>query len=310
MNVLITSAARKVWLVQAFQRALAGTGRVLAADLTRLAPALHVADGAVLLPRSDDDSFVAALAEACDRETVGLVVPTRDGELPVMAAARQTLAEHGVRVAVSSLESLAVCLDKQAFTDFCQRQGFLVPRPVPDPGLTDLPLFARPRRGQAGTGSGVVQTTDDLARYHDHIFSEIIDAPEYTVDVFLDRQSRPLSAVPRERVVVVGGESQVTRTVDDPLLAGEAASLCQRIGLTGPATVQAFRLEDQVLMIEVNPRFGGASAVSFQSGADSPAWLIEETRGATLASRMGRYRKGLAMLRYGADLFVDERALR
>lgn len=124
--------------------------------------------------------------------------------------------------------------------------------------------------------------------------------------MFLDRRSRAVSAVPRERLLVIGGESQVTRTVDDHELATQSAALCEAIGLVGPATVQAFRTRGQVLFIEVNPRFGGASALSFQAGAPGPEWLVQECQGASLDCYMDGYRSGLTMLRYGADLFVDD----
>jgi carbamoyl-phosphate synthase large subunit len=309
VNVLITSASRKVWLVRALQEALDGRGRVIAADLTRWAPAMHVADAGVLLPRSEDPTFLDALEEVCVREEVVLAVPTRDGELPILAAARERFAAAGVHLAVSAPNAIETCLDKMAFTRFCVAHGFPVPRPVEDPTSADLPLFARPRRGQASAGAGIVRTADALAACTNHVFAEVVDAPEYTVDVFLDRDGRPISSVPRERTLVVAGESQVTTTVDDPELADHAASLCAAIGLSGPATVQAFRTTDQLLFIEVNPRFGGACALSIRAGADSPRWLLDEADGATLTPRLGEHRVGLTMLRYGADIFVAREAL-
>lgn len=310
MNVLITSAARKVWLVRAFQAALEGSGRVLAADLTRLSAALHAADASALLPRSDAAGFLDAVRDLCAQEDIGLIVPSRDGELPVFAAAHASFGELGVRVAVSQPEAVETCLDKAAFTRFCLDHGFAVPQPVTQPTAADLPVYARPRRGQAGVGAGVVRSETDLRQRKDHVFAQVVDAPECTVDVFLDQHGKAVSAVPRERVVVVGGESQVTTTVEDPQLAGSSAALCESIGLTGPATVQAFRTCGEVLFIEVNPRFGGASALSFRAGAPGPKWLVEETGGATLSSCMGQYERGLTMLRYGADLFVGSETLR
>lgn len=309
VNVLIASASRKVWLVRAFQEALDGRGRVIATDLTRSAPAMHVADAAVILPRSDSPTYLDALQEACDRHDVALVVPTRDGELPVLAAARASFAASGIRIAVSSPHAIESCLDKLAFNQFCERNGFPVPRSVEAPTPADLPLFARPRRGQAGVGAGIVRTAEALDACSDHIFAEIVDAPEYTVDLFLDSRGRPISSVPRERTLVVEGESQVTTTVDDPELAEVAVSLCKAIGISGPANVQAFRFEQQVQFIEVNPRFGGASALSIRAGANGPRWLLDEATGLTVPSRLGDHRVGLTMLRYSADVFVPREAL-
>lgn len=309
MNVLIASASRKVWLVRAFQEVLGGSGRVLAADVTMQAPAMHIAAEPVLLPRTDDELFLDTLIQECERREVSLVVPTRDGELLVLGQNRQTLEDHGISVAVSDPDAVRTCLDKGVFNQHCRDNGFPTPEVIERPTVDDLPLFARPRQGQASTGAGVIRSEADLATCTDHVFARIVHASEYTIDVFLRRDGKAISAVPRERVLVVGGESQVTRTVGDDELVEQSAALCESIGLTGPATVQAFRADDAILFIEVNPRFGGASALSFRAGAPGPRWLVEETNGALLQSRLGNYEVGLTMLRYGADLFVQEQAL-
>lgn len=305
MNVLVTSAARKVWLVRAFQRALAGRGSVVAADLTWHVPSLHVADHGVLLPQSDAPEFADRLREVCAEQHVDLVVPTRNGELELFAELAPSFAADGVRVVVSPPTAVATCLDKDAFNQHCSEHGFAVPDVILDPREQDLPLFARPRRGQASEGAGIVRTAEELAECRDHVFARVIEAPEFTVDVFLRRDGVAVSAVPRERVVVINGESQETRTVEDQELVDQSAALCESIGLIGPGTVQAFRTEEGLRFIEVNPRFGGASALSFRAGADGPRWLLDEIRGQTLNPKLGDYQRGLTMLRYGADIFLE-----
>ncbi len=100
MNVLITSASRKVGLVRAFQSALArhGGGCVVAVDTSPFAPALYLADRHFLVPPTTDPHFIDQIAELCQRESVGLIVPTRDEELPIFAAARSRLERQGRRV--------------------------------------------------------------------------------------------------------------------------------------------------------------------------------------------------------------------
>ena len=121
MNVLITSASRKVGLVRAFMEAVrtTGGGRVVAADITPLAPALYEADAGILIPRSDDPGFVDAVLAICERDGIGLVVPTRDEELPVFAAAKDRFATNGISVLVADPEPVAICQDKRRFAVAC-----------------------------------------------------------------------------------------------------------------------------------------------------------------------------------------------
>ncbi|HLP06840.1 MAG TPA: ATP-grasp domain-containing protein [Opitutaceae bacterium] len=316
MNIAILSASRKVWLVQSFQRALAvvGGGRVWALDCDHHAAALQAADAAEIAPRSDAPEFLDWLVLWCRRERISLVVPTRDGELPLLAAAAERFLRAGVRVAVSPTEAVALCLDKRRFVDFCRAHGFDTPVEFAGPATAGFPAFVKPRRGQAGFGAERIDSAEALEKRgfdpEREILQEFVDAAEYTVDVFVDWDGRLISAVPRERVRVAEGESVVGRTVRDALLTDAAGRLALALGLRGHATVQAFRRAEQVLFIEVNPRFGGGAALGFAAGCPTPEWLVRLARGERIEPHFGQYEVGLWMFRHTADLFRHDAEVR
>jgi carbamoyl-phosphate synthase large subunit len=316
-NVLITSAARKVLLVRAFGAALAGLGggRVLAADLSPWAVALLEADGVVTLPRTDDAGFGDALERACADDRVGLVVPTRDDELPVMAALRDRLQMAGTVILISSQDAVAVCRDKLRFAEAVAAAGFVSPRTVRSP-VREFPVFVKPRVGAGGRGAGIVASPEALTRACDAILAdggepliqEVVEGREFTVDVFVDRDGRPISCIPRERVVVVSGESVVSRTVRDEALSDATLRLCAAVGLTGHLTVQALRTPDRIVFVEINPRYGGAANLGFAAGAPTPEYAIRSARGERQEPRLGQYEVDLVMFRYPDDRFVHRNA--
>ena len=315
MNVAILSASRKVWLVQAFQRALAaiGGGRVWALDCDRHAAALQAADAAALSPRSNAPEFVDWLLLWCRRERISLVVPTRDAELPVMAAAAERFLRAGVRLIVSPPEALAECLDKRRFAAACAALGYDTPREYADPASAQFPAFVKPRVGQAGRGTARIDSAEALARCGfdpaNEVLQEFVSDPEFTIDVFIDWDGRLLSAVPRRRVRVVDGESVVGCTVRDEVMAAAAGRLAQRLGLRAHVTVQAFRGPDRIRFIEVNPRFGGGAALGFAAGCPTPEWLVRLARGERIEPRLERHEAGLWMFRHTADLFRRQEEL-
>jgi carbamoyl-phosphate synthase large subunit len=310
---LITSASRKVLLVRAFQEAqrrLDGA-KVLAADVSRWSPALYEADEIVDLPRTDDPGFVESLVRACADERIGLVVPTRDEELPVLAGARQRLADDGTAVLVSPPAAVTTCRDKVMFAAAVEAAGLDTPRIFPTRDVP-LPAFVKARIGAGGRGATVVTTRDALeaaraailATGNEPVVQEFIDGPEYTVDVFIDPDGRAISCVPRERVVVVAGESVVSRTVRDPGLRDAVLRLCAALGLMGHVTVQAFRSPARMAFIEINPRYGGAAHLGFEAGAPTPEFAIRSARGERLEPRLDDYEADLVMLRYADDKFL------
>jgi carbamoyl-phosphate synthase large subunit len=312
-NVLITSASRKVLLVRAFRDALArtGPGQVLAADISPLSAALHDADGARLIPRSDDDAFIDVLLRVCEQDRIGLLVPTRDEELPVLARARERFLAAGTLVLVSSAEGVDICLDKARFLTAVQDAGLHTPMVYPEPGATRFPAFVKPRRGWGGQGATKVSTPAELAAVldslgDDALIQEFVDAPEFTVDVFLDLDGRPISCVPRQRIAILAGESIVSRTVRDPDLTDATLRLCAAIGLVGHVTAQAFRTPERVEFIEINPRYGGAANLGFEAGARTPDFALRLARGERPEPQLDAYEVGLTMLRYPVDMFLRD----
>lgn len=311
-NVLITSVARKVPLVRAFRGATAALGgRVVGADVSPLAAGLYEADEARVVPRSNDVTFIPVLLELCERDDIGLVVPTRDEELPVLAAARDRFAAAGTLVLVSPPDAIEACQDKARFVDEVAAAGLHAPRRFEGGEDIRYPAFVKPRRGKGGVGARRVPDQAALRAAlaelgNDAIVQELVDAPELTIDTFLDLAGQPITCVPRERVTVVGGESVVSRTVRDPGLVESTLALCRHLGLVGHVTVQAFRTPDDVLFIEVNPRYGGAATLGFAAGARTPEMAIRMARGEALRPRLGTQEIGLTLLRSAADRFVRE----
>ena len=308
MNVLILSAAAKVLLIRAFGAAChARDGQVFAADLGPDNAALFEADGAIILPRTDAAEFPDALAQVCAARQIRLVVPTRDAELAVLAAAQGRLEASGVAVLVPGATALDICQDKRRFVAFCTAKGLATPRTYAV-GETpaQFPVFVRPVQGAGGKGAIAVTRPEDLPDDADLLVQDLETAPEFTVDVLCDLEGRPLQAVVRRRLSVRDGEAVKSRVEAVPDLEAQAMALCGALGLVGHNVVQAFYASERgARFIEVNPRFGGASNLSIQAGLASPERILQMLAGQGEAAAAPRViTQGLTMLRYAEDRIV------
>ncbi len=319
MNVLITSASRKVGLIKAFQHALSinGGGEVIAADINPLSPALYFADDHLLIPRSDKPDFIESILDICNRLQVKLIIPTRDEELPLFAVSKEKFNNIGTVVMVSDPETIEICQDKELFTSFCQENNFNIPLTYTNPddiGVDDFPLFVKPKHGKGGMQAFKVNNIREfklIMNYvDDPVIQEFIDAREYTIDLFSDFSGNVISAVPRERISVWGGESLVTKTFKNPKIMGETVRLAEELKLLGHNTIQCFYSNGIVKFIEVNPRFGGAASLSFAAGAHSPVFLLKIVKGEVLSPRLGDFKDGFIALRFVEDMFVDENIIK
>jgi carbamoyl-phosphate synthase large subunit len=313
MNVLITAGSRRVPLVQAFQAALLehGSGTVVVTDVDPSSPSVHAADRCYRVPYSNDPEYVDALIDICLTDRIGLVVPTVDDELEVVARARRRFCDVGATVACSPTETAAICNDKYRACLYLRERGVdaaqsWLPEQLPD----DPPdvLFIKPRRGRGSVGAHLIRNRREreffLTYVNDPVVQEFLQAPEYTIDMLCDWHGTPLSIVPRERTVIRAGVSDRGRTLKHEGLMTLAQRVADALPFHGPVNIQCRMRGATPVVIEINPRFSGGIPLTIAAGADFASMLLQLARGDRLQPALGQFRADLWMTKYDAAIFL------
>jgi carbamoyl-phosphate synthase large subunit len=287
---------------------------VITADMQEDNAGRWFGDRFIRIPAARDEAFVPALLDACRRCRVNLLIPIVDYEFEPLAHARRHFEELGCRLALSAVEVVRRCSDKWQFFQFCRAEGF----PVPQTWLPEqlpaselrFPVYVKPRllgRGSLDTyrADSREQLACFLQRLKVPLVQEALAGREFTIDVLCDFAGRALNGVVRERVETKAGVSSKGRTVRDAQLLDLAVAVVERLPVHGPANVQCFRRDNDVWLLEVNPRYSGALALSIAAGFNSPLWLLKLVRGETVRREIGNYREGVSMLRYWQEVFLD-----
>lgn len=319
-NVLITAASRRVALVHGFHRALLSSGRsgrVIAADVNALSPAVHMSDRAYEVPLSSDASYLDAIERICEAERIRLIVPTIDDELPIFGRARERFGAQGIVVAVSPTVTAEICNDKYATCMHLQRHGvaaansFLPATLPPDP---PLPLFVKPRCGRGSIAAFPVQTRRELEFFVEYVPDPVVQTflagPEFTIDMLCDFRGRPLSVVPRERVVIRAGVMDRGRTVRDDSLIELGLACARALEFHGAVNVQCRMVDGRPVVFEINPRFSGGIALTVASGADFPRMLLDLARGTRVRPAIGRFVPDLWMTNFESSLYLTSDRMR
>lgn len=322
VNILLSSCGRRVELLRAFRsayRTLNVTGKIVATDIDPLAPALQEADLAFLVPRVADARYVEALVGICRRESIGLVIPLIDPEIPILAKAHDAFRAVGSDVAVIALAATEVAGDKWRTYEFFCRIGIATPKSwLPgDPSLAEasFPLFIKPRAGSAAQGAFHLSNKEELEFFssyiRDPIIQECIEGPEITTDVVAWQGGRLLAIVSRRRIEVRWGEVSKGVTVRDELVFEGCRKIAAALPATAPITVQCFLREGVPCFTEINARLGGGLPLAVAAGADVPAMILARLVGLRCDFPMvGDYREGVYMTRYDDSFFLEKHDLK
>lgn len=319
-NILISSAGRRVSLIDTFRSALdllELRGQVCVADMSRTAPAFHRADRAALVPRCTAPEFVSRVLEICVADNIGLVIPTIDTELAVYAQNFAKFEDAGVSVAVSSLDTISIASDKWNTHRWLSTNGFptVAQATVEEVLAADsnwtFPLFAKPTRGSRSIGAAVVHdhtALEALAGDEDYVVQTIAPGEEYTVSVFVDRSGRCRCSVPRKRLEVRAGEVSKGMTVRNESIEQLAMQVAEKLpGAFGALNVQIFHdpQTSSLNVIEINPRFGGGYPLAWHAGARYSQWLIEEVLARPSTASSDEWRDRFVMLRYDQAVYLS-----
>ena len=318
VNVLFTSAGRRVELLRAFQRAyraLRLKGNILVTDVDPLAPAFQAADSTHVVPRLTDPEYVPALLEIVRRRRVSLIFPLIDPDIPILAAHKKDFAAEGAKVMTPDADGAETARDKWKTYLMYQSLGVPAARSWLAEDLEKenpaFPLFIKPRRGSAGQGAFRVENERQLEFFLTYveapIIQECLPGPEITSDVACSAQGEVWAVVSRRRIEIRAGEVAKGVTLWDDRIARHCIAAARGIRAAGPITVQCILREGEPFFTEINARFGGGCPLGFAAGVHSPKWYLAEAAGLPVKiPPMGKYTRDLYMTRFDESFIFED----
>jgi carbamoyl-phosphate synthase large subunit len=318
MNILITSAGRRVSLVKAFKKEISRYipgGKIFTVDMRpELSSACRISDGYFPVIKATDPLYTEVLIDICRKNNIKLIIPTIDTELIPLGRNKELFSSNDIEVVISSLDVILMCRDKRKVHAFFDSIGLSRPREI-DIKKPEFPLFAKPVDGSSSIGAGIIndptQLSESLIRNSSMLFMEYLSPEQYvefTVDLYFDRKHYLKCAVPRERIEVRTGEVSKGLTRRDDLYDLICSMFAFCPGFKGCITLQIFRKNEtnEVLGIEINPRFGGGYPLSYHAGANYPEYLIREYLMDESILFFDNWSKDMLMLRYDDEIIIND----
>ena len=311
MNILLTSAGRRTYLIDYFKDAMKGIGKVYASNSAYTYSLTH-ADDYVITPLIYDDNYIAFLLDYCKKRAISAIISLFDIDLYILAENKSVFAENGIKVIVADKESIAICNDKWKTYKFLQNCKIKCPKTYNtindiekalSLGEVCYPIIIKPRWGMGSIGIYLADNEDELKvlsnKVHRAIFDsylkyeskqdaekcviyqEKISGQECGLDILNDFDANLVTVVAKKKISMRAGETDVAEVIDNEKFLPLAKNLSSQLKHIGNLDVDVFTTtEGEVFVLELNCRFGGQYPFSHLAGVNFPKqivkWLLDE----------------------------------
>ncbi|MBQ4120187.1 MAG: ATP-grasp domain-containing protein [Clostridia bacterium] len=312
MNILILSCGTRNKVVQYFKKEFEGEGKVIATDMSELAPALYEADKFHLVPRITEKGYIDKILDICQKEKINGVLSLIDPELSLLAENKARFDEIGVTIIGSSYELCERTLDKMQMFQWLKDNGYKCAKSYTDKDLflADLnagkitfPVFVKPARGSASIS---ISKADDLETAlflfdsgENMMIQEFLHGQEIGADVYIDLISREVVSIfTKKKILMRAGETDKAVSFKDEKLFALIEEFALKSGFVGQIDIDIFDIGGEYYISEVNPRFGGGYPHAFECGCNHMALIKNNLAKKANPKSIGHYKEGVYMMKY------------
>lgn len=310
MNILLTSAGRRTYLIDYFKQAIGDEGLVYASNSV-LTYTLLQADKYVITPAIYDEGYIDFLINYCKEENISVIISLFDIDLPVLAKHRLDFKKNGIDVIVSDENVTNICNDKWLTYQFLKEIGipqvytcasYETAKDAIEAGELKFPVILKPRWGMGSIGIYQVDNESELSVLYDKLKRDIFNTylkfesnadpefciliqekivgQEYGIEVLNDLEGNYVTTVAKKKIAMRSGETDVAEIVDNSAFVPIASLISQRLKHIANLDVDCFVAGDNtVYVLEMNCRFGGQYPFSHLSGVNFPRQIIQWVKG-------------------------------
>nr|WP_302856656.1 ATP-grasp domain-containing protein [Ruminococcus bromii] len=319
MNILILSAGTRNKIVQYFKKTLGENGKVIATDMSTIAPAIYEADKYYIVPRITEPGYIDIILDICKKENISGVLSLIDPELSLLAENEDKFKAVGTTVIGSSYELCERALDKMQMFEWLRSHGYNCAKSYVDKneffadvktGKANYPVFVKPVRGSASIAISKVfdnETVDLLFNHSDNLMiQEYLDGQEIGADCYIDLLSGELVSVfTKKKIVMRAGETDKSVSFKDEKLFELIKKFVNESGWRGQIDIDIFEINGEYYISEVNPRFGGGYPHAYECGADHMKLIVNNLNGIVNSDVIGNYKENVYMMKYN-EIMIKE----
>ncbi len=312
MNILLLSVGTRNKIIQYFKKTVGEQGKIIATDMSELAPAIYEADKFYIVPRITTEGYIDIILDICKKEQIHGVLSLIDPELSLLAENVEKFASIGVTVIGSSYELCERAIDKIKMYEWLCKHGYQCAKSYSDKDKfyadvdaesISYPVFVKPVRGSASIAISKVHDKEMIEllfnRSDNLMIQEYLNGQEIGADVYIDMISgEVVSIFTKKKLLMRAGETDKAVSFKDEKLFELIERFVKESGWSGQIDIDIFEVDGAYYISEVNPRFGGGYPHAYECGCDHMKLIVNNLLGKVNEKMIGGYEENIFMIKY------------
>lgn len=330
-NILFCSVGRRAKLLMNFKESMRGCGKIIATDMSPVAPALFFADETYLVPPISAPDYYDIVVDICNNSQAKAITTLIDPEIEILASHRDDLLQRGILPLCPADWTAHLCFDKYEMFKHLHAKGVRTVLTYNSleafkvglkEGEISFPVFMKPISGSGSVGIGQCNNMQEVEeKWNDgkftYIIQELMTGGDCDAVVYVDCFShKPVAVFSKKKIETRIGGASKTISYKDPKLFAFVEEVCAVLDLNGPCDMDFFIKDGEYYLSEINPRFGGAYLHAYGAGVDFIKLILNNMDGKENQSIIGQYEEDMIMMMYDdvvikrkSDLLSDDFSL-
>lgn len=323
MNILLTSAGRRSYLVKYFKDSFKDKGKIFASN-SEYTIALQEADGYFISPLIYDESYVDKIIEFCKENNIKAIISVFDIDLYVLSKNKNYIESHGIKLLLSDDKVVGICNDKWESYLMLKKLGISTPKTYKSiesvisaihANELEFPIVIKPRWGMASMGIYIVEDLEELEFFYKKslkdiknsylkyesnltpdemvLFQEKLIGQEYGIDIMNDLNGDYICVLPKSKLQMRAGETDLGQTVSPKKFESIAKRISNELKHEVILSVDCFDVNGDISVIEMNCRISGHYPLSHLAGTNLPNQILEWLNGGVTDLNNYKFKEGL-----------------
>lgn len=224
-----------------------------------------------IAPPTNDKNYMPWLLSLVKEHSVDMIIPGLECDMVRWNEERESIQVAGAHPLLNSGDLITLCSDKWSFYQSLMNvhPEYAIPTCLSDDyNATPAPFLLKPRCGYGSKGIVTISSEAEYDKHRERVGIELMKqeivgdaSEEYTVSAFFSRDSDMLDCIALRRVLSSAGYTQEAEVVMPQSFHPFLKHMAYAFKPVGPTNFQFRIVDDQIKLLEINPRISAATSI-------------------------------------------------